>query len=291
MDAKAPVLPSTTTHPSVQAQVGDGFYIQRALPVEGRGPAFLDPFLLLDHAGPTTFGPSTKARGVGPHPHKGFETVTLVYQGDLRHRDSAGNTGQLGVGDVQWMTAGAGIVHEELHGPTLTQQGGTLEMVQLWINLPARDKSVAPHYRDLRAQSFPTIPLTEAGTNYVRLVAGVWEGYTGPAHTYTPLTLADLYLEPGLETKISLDRKWHTGLYVLRGGVSVNGESVAEHGLATVRDEGEVTVKAFAESHLLLLSGLPIAEPIAISGPFVMNTEDEVRTARREFADGLYGKL
>lgn len=291
MDTKAPVLPSTSVHPSAHAQVGDGFYVQRALPIKGRGLAGLDPFLLLDHAGPTTFGPVASPRGVGPHPHKGFETVTLLYRGDLRHRDSAGNSGLLGVGDVQWMTAGNGIVHEELHGPGLTAEGGSLELVQLWVNLPARDKSVAPHYQNLRAAAFPVIPLTEGGANHVRLVAGVWEGYTGPAKTYTPLTVADVYLEAGLETQIALDKRWNTGVYLLRGGVSVNGQALDRHGIATVHDEAEVTIKAFGESHLLFLSGLPIAEPVASSGPFVMNTEDEVQTAVREYREGLYGTL
>ena len=291
MDTQAPVLPSTVVYPSASAQVGDGFYVQRALPIAGRGLAGLDPFLLLDHAPPTTFGPAATPRGVGPHPHRGFETVTLLYRGDLRHRDSAGNAGLLGVGDVQWMTAGSGSVHEELHGPLLTREGGALELVQLWVNLPARDKGAPPHYQNLRAGTFPVVPLTEAGGNYVRLVAGVWEGFTGPAKTYTPLTVADVYLDAGVETAIALDERWHTGVYLLEGGIEVNGQAVDRHGVATVRDEREVAIKAFAKTHLLFLSGLPIAEPIAHSGPFVMNTEEEVRIAAREYREGLYGAL
>lgn len=291
MDVTAPVLPSTTVHPSTRERAGDGSAVQRALPLPGRGLAGLDPFLLLDHVPPATFGPAASPRGAGPHPHKGCETVTLLYQGDLRHRDSAGNAGRLDAGDVQWVTAGNGVVREESHGPRLTAQGGVLELVRLWVNLPARHKRAPPRHTDLRAASFPLIPLTTAGANFVRLVAGAWEGYTGPARTHTPLTVADVYLEAGIETTVALDAHWHTGIYLMSGGVEVDGQGVERYGIATVRDETRVRIKAFAASHVLFLSGLPIGEPIASSGPFVMNTEEEVRVALREHGEGLYGRL
>ena len=283
--------PSTRIHASQPAQVGDGFFINRALPIARQGLEAMEPFLMLDHAGPTTFGPTAKPRGVDVHPHKGFQTVTLAYQGDLVHRDSAGNRGELAPGDVQWMTAGRGIVHEEKHGPDLTRNGGVSEMVQLWINLPAADKSVAPHYTDFKAEVFPVIPLGGEGSNFVRLVAGRWDTYRGPAKTYSPLTLADLYLDPGSRTTITLDPAWNTAIYALSGTAIVNGHTLGPNFIAQLTAEPRVDITVEATAHLLLLSAEPIGEPIASYGPFVMNTEDELRIAMREFQEGKMGTL
>lgn len=291
MDTQAPILPSTTVYPTQAAQVGDGFFIQRAIPLQGKGIAAMEPFLMLDHAGPTLFGPTDTPRGVDVHPHKGFQTVTLAYQGDLIHRDSAGNKGHLEPGDVQWMTAGNGIVHEEKHGPELSSKGGYSEMIQLWVNLPAKDKSVKPHYADIKADMFPIIPLQGSGMNHVRLIAGKWEAYTGPAETYTPLTLADIYLEEGVETTISLDPQWHTGIYILDGGALVNGKQMSKHFIATVEDEKAVVIKATAQTHLLFMSAQPLNEPIASYGPFVMNTNEEINEAIAMYNRGEMGAL
>jgi redox-sensitive bicupin YhaK (pirin superfamily) len=271
MDKRAPVIPSTIIYPTQAAQVGDGFFIQRAIPIQGKDISAMEPFLMLDHAGPTLFSPTDTPRGVDVHPHKGFQTVTLAYQGDLVHRDSAGNKGHLHPGDVQWMTAGNGIVHEEKHGPELSKKGGYSEMIQLWINLPAKDKGVEPHYTDFKADIFPVIPLAEQGMN--------------------PLTLADVYLEPGLETAISLDPSWHTGLYVLRGDVIINGRPVDKHSIARIYDEKEVILKANASTHILFMSAKPIAEPIASYGPFVMNTQAEIKEAIAIYNRGEMGAL
>lgn len=291
MDTQAPILPSTTVHPTQAAQVGDGFFIQRAIPIQGKGIAAMEPFLMLDHAGPTLFGPTDTPRGVDVHPHKGFQTVTLAYKGDLIHRDSAGNKGHLQPGDVQWMTAGNGIVHEEKHGPELSSKGGYSEMIQLWVNLPAKDKGVEPHYADIKADMFPIVPLEGSGMNHVRLVAGRWGNQNGPAETYTPLTLADIYLEPGIETTIKLDPKWHTALYILDGGAIINGNQVGKHFIARVNDEKEVVVKATSKSHLLFMSAEPIAEPIASYGPFVMNTNAEIQESIAMYNRGEMGTL
>ena len=292
MDKPTPTPASTRVFAAAPARVGDGFAVHRALPLRGHDdPHALEPFLLLDHAGPTTYGPAATPRGVGAHPHRGFETVTLAYQGDLAHRDSAGNGGVLNPGDVQWMTAGRGVVHEEKHGPELSRHGGTLEMVQLWINVPKRHKREAPRYVDYRASEFPVLPLGAGGSNFVRLVAGRWGRYVGPAKPYTPLTIADLYLEAGAEFDVTLDAAWNSALYPLEGAADINRTRVASRFIATLTGADRVSVRAATDCHLLLLSGEPIGEPIAARGPFVMSTEDELTEAMAGFQRGEYGQL
>ena len=275
------------------AQVGDGFFVMRALPLTGESLEGLEPFLILDHAPPRSFGPTKVRRGVGEHPHRGFQTVTLVYEGDLKHRDSAGNKGVLKAGDVQWMHAGSGLVHEELHGDELTENGGRLEMIQLWINLPAAVKMSPPTYADIRAADFPVVPLAKSGANYVRLIAGRWGAYLGPAKTASPLTLADLYLEPDTETTISLDPAWNTGLYLRVGALNVNGKQLGQHFMARLRGHGELVLRNSGPKAVraLFLSGKRLLEPIAAQGPFVMNTQAEVAQAVRDFQAGLLGRL
>ena len=286
-----PNTPKVTTYPSQPARVGDGFVINRAIPLQGLGLEAMEPFLMLDHAGPTTYGPTHKARGVDVHPHKGFQTVTLAYQGDLVHRDSAGNRGELSPGDVQWMTAGRGIVHEEKHGPELTRNGGVSEMIQLWINLPADDKHVAPHYTDYKSDVFPVIPLGGEGSNFLRLIAGKWDTYTGPASTYSPLTLADFYLDAGSVTTFNVDPTWNTALYALIGSATINGRAVGPNQIIKLDAIKEVKIVVTAACHLLLMSGHPLGEPIASYGPFVMNNQDELRVAIAEYQEGKMGTL
>lgn len=272
------------------AQVGDGFTIRRPMP--GNGIEAINPFLMLDHAGPTRVEPSDKARGVDEHPHKGFETVTVVLQGEIAHRDSAGHSGLLGAGGVQWMTAGSGVVHEEKHGPEVTRNGGTVEMVQLWVNLPARHKGEAPGYQDIDAESIPTVELPE-GNGTARVIAGQLHGTEGPARTFTPVTLLDITLQSGAKVSIPRPEGHTTGVYTLRGAVEVaEGEVVRESEMAGYDLEGtKITLHALQESRLLLIGGEPIDEPVAAYGPFVMNTMDEIREAMSEYRSGKMGHL
>ncbi len=275
---------------SSPAQVGDGFTIRRPMP--GNGIEGINPFLMFDHAGPTTVGPSERALGVDEHPHKGFETVTVVLQGEIAHRDSAGHSGLLGPGGVQWMTAGSGLVHEEKYGPNVTRNGGTIEMVQLWVNLPARHKGEAPGYQDIEADRIPTVELPEGGGS-ARVIAGELQGTEGPARTFTPVTLLEITLQSGARVSIPRPEGHTTGVYALRGAVEVaEGEVVREGEMAGYGVEGtRITLHALEESRLLLIGGEPIDEPVAAYGPFVMNTMDEIREAMSDYRSGKMGHL
>ncbi|MBB3232734.1 pirin family protein [Halomonas stenophila] len=272
--------------------VGDGFPVRSLFTYDRMGAEHLSPFLMLDHAGPHTFKPARRPRGVGQHLHRGFETVTLVYEGELEHRDSTGSGGKIGEGDVQWMTAGAGILHEEFHSRAFTERGGRLEMVQLWVNLPARDKDTPPAYQTLLDADIPSVPLDdEAGR--VRVVAGNYLGHAGPASTFTPINLWDLRLASGRDAVLPVPDGHTTLLVVLEGTVQVNGETV-------VRDEAVVSFERHGEelhleanngAKLLLLSGVPIEEPVVGHGPFVMNSVEEIHQAFADFQRGKYGAL
>jgi redox-sensitive bicupin YhaK (pirin superfamily) len=257
-----------------------------------RDAPLMSPFLLLDYAPPAEFAPSLgEPRGVGEHPHRGFETVTIAYQGEIEHRDSGGHHGRIGPGDVQWMTAAAGVVHEEKHGLEFTRKGGTMEMVQLWVNLPARLKMSPPAYQDILDRNIPKVPLP-GGAGTARVIAGELAGVRGPARTFTPIDLWDLRLTGG-ETELRLPAGHRTALLVLRGEVRLNGtHTVEEAELAVVSREGErVSLQAEGEATVLLLSGEPIDEPVAGYGPFVMNTREEIRQAIRDFQEGRMGAL
>ena len=271
---------------SQPSQVGDGFTIRRPLP--NHGLKQLSPFLLLDHAGPTEVPPSDYQRGVDEHPHRGFETVTIVYSGAVEHRDSAGHSGHIGPGGVQWMTAGAGVVHEEKHGHAFSQQGGTLEMIQLWVNLPKAHKMTRPRYQEITA---PQIPVVDAPGSSVRVIAGTYQEHTGPAQTFTDLTLLDLRLEAGASLEMPLSKNHNTGVYVLRGDVRTNGTAVGEAELAVFEHGQTLHLKASADSTVLLLSGAPIREPVASYGPFVMNNSQELMQAVRDYEEGKMGTL
>jgi len=272
-----------------QHWVGDGFPV-RSLFSYGGGNEF-DPFLLLDYAGPHEFGPNHAKRGVGEHPHKGFETVTILYQGELEHGDSSGGHGTIGPGDVQWMTAASGIVHEEFHSRRFAKEGGMLEMVQLWVNLPAKDKASPPKYQDLRDDQFPRVTLSNnAGT--VRVIAGEFMGQTGPASTFTPVNTWDLQLTEQGKVEIQVT-DGHTCVFIVQDGeVIINGERVKTVELVQFEREGSlVTLEAESQSRILALSGQPIGEPVAGQGPFVMNTPDEIREAVHEYQAGKMGHL
>ncbi|MDH4555412.1 pirin family protein [Pseudomonas sp. BN417] len=271
--------------------VGDGFPVRTLFSYDSLGK-HISPFLLLDYAGPANFAPAERPRGVGQHPHRGFETVTIVYQGELEHRDSTGAGGRIGPGDVQWMTAASGILHEEFHSEAFTRSGGTLEMVQLWVNLPARDKLAAPGYQTLLDADIPTLPLPEEAGS-LRLIAGEFAGRQGPARTFTDMDVWDIRLNPGKPVNLGLEPGRNTALVVLRGTLLVNGaELVREGQLALFEPEGdELLLEANNEALVLLLSGEPIDEPIVGYGPFVMNSQAEIRQAIEAFRAGEFGRM
>jgi redox-sensitive bicupin YhaK (pirin superfamily) len=274
--------------------VGDGFPVRGAFGNRAFTPE-VSPFLLLDFAGPAEFPPSEEPRGVGQHPHRGFETVTIVYQGEVEHRDSAGNAGAIGPGDVQWMTAASGVLHEEKHGREFTRRGGVLEMAQLWVNLPASAKMSPPRYQTILDRDVPAVPLPggSGGAGIVRVIAGDFQGTRGPARTVTPVSVWDLRLKAGGRAVLTLPDGFTTIFYVAHGGVVVNGSRAAgERDTVLFSQPGEqVEVEARLDSTLLVLSGEPIREPIASYGPFVMNTQEEIRQAIADFQAGRMGSL
>lgn len=271
--------------------VGNGFPVRTLFTYDQFG-RHLSPFLMLDYAGPMDFKPAVRPRGVGQHPHRGFETVTIVYQGELQHRDSTGSGGRIGPGDVQWMTAASGILHEEFHSEAFTRDGGTLEMVQLWVNLPAKDKMVAPRYQTVLNDDIPSVPLA-GGAGRVRVIAGDFYGSQGPAQTFTPIDVWDVRLNQGGMTELSVADGRTFALVVLRGTVLVNGQTVAREAQMVMLDRSGtyVTLEANSDAVLLVLSGEPIDEPIVGYGPFVMNTEAEIQQAIQDFNSGRFGQL
>ncbi|HEY8189310.1 MAG TPA: pirin family protein [Micavibrio sp.] len=268
--------------------VGDGFPVNSMFSYHSHG-AEISPFLLLDYAGPADFQPSDQPRGVEKHPHRGFETVTIVYNGEVEHKDNAGNSGKIGPGDVQWMTAARGILHEEMHSIDFTRKGGTLEMIQLWVNLPAKDKMTAPGYQEILNKDIPTVSMPD-NAGATRVIAGDYNGQRGAARTFTPLNLWDIRLNGGGKIVLSLPQEHNAMLLVLSGSVEVNGDEILNRKeLALFTQEGtEIALEATADSIVLLLSGEPIDEPIAGYGPFVMNTQDEIRQALADYHTGRF---
>ncbi|EKN3739011.1 pirin family protein [Yersinia enterocolitica] len=274
-----------------QHWVGDGFPVRSLFSYQSHGKQ-LSPFLLLDYAGPMDFTPTQHRRGVGQHPHRGFETVTIVYDGEVEHRDSTGKGGVIGPGDVQWMTAGGGILHEEFHSDAFAKRGGAFEMVQLWVNLPAKDKMTAPGYQAIRNETIPQVALPE-GAGSLRVIAGDYAGKNGPANTFSPLNVWDIRLNQGKSAEFSLPDGWNTALIVLRGTVQVNGDAIARDAEMVLLDSAgsNVTIEANNDAVLLLLSGEPIDEPIIGYGPFVMNTQEQIAEAIADFNSGRFGSM
>lgn len=271
--------------------VGDGFPVRSLFSHASHGD-HLSPFLLLDYAGPQHFAPARHQRGVGTHPHRGFETVTIVYAGEVEHRDSTGNGGVIGPGDVQWMTAASGILHNEFHSEAFARKGGTLEMVQLWVNLPARDKNAAPGYQNLSRADIPVVELAD-GAGQLRVIAGNHDGRQGPARSFTPIELWDLRLRPGSTTTLTLPEGHTAAVVVLKGTVQVNGEAIAREAEFALLDRtgGEITLEANNDVSLLILGGAPIDEPVVMHGPFAMNSADEIRQAMTDFQSGKFGTI
>ncbi|MDO5611582.1 MAG: pirin family protein [Pseudomonadota bacterium] len=273
--------------------VGDGFPVHGMFGYSGPDVPTRSPFLLLDYAAPVEFKPNEGyRRGVGQHPHRGFETVTIVYEGEVEHRDSTGNGGVIGKGDVQWMTAGSGILHEEFHSERYSREGGPFEMVQLWVNLPAKDKMVAPGYQVIIDKTIPAVPLPD-GAGIVRVIAGNLQGFEGPANTFSPMNVWDVRLNASKKVSLPQEPGWTAMVVVLEGTVEVNGDSVLRPAeMATLSAEGgDITLEASGDAKVLLLAGEPIDEPVVGYGPFVMNTQAEIAEAIRDFNSGKFGQM
>lgn len=278
------------TAPS-QHWVGNGFPVRSLFSYQTHGEQ-LSPFLLLDYAGPHHFPAGTEKRGVGEHPHRGFETVTVVYSGQVEHRDSTGRGGVIGPGDVQWMTAGSGILHEEFHAEPFTRRGGELKMIQLWVNLPAKDKMTPPGYQSITADAIPDRDLPN-NAGRVRVIAGRYGDVVGPAHTFSPLNVWDLQLNQGQDVTLQQPDGWSTALVVLEGEIKVNGvESAREGQLVVLSQKGAALhLDASANTKVLLMAGEPLQEPIVGYGPFVMNTKTQIAEAVRDFNSGRFGQI
>jgi redox-sensitive bicupin YhaK (pirin superfamily) len=271
--------------------VGNGFPVRTLFAYPNLGPV-LSPFLLFDYAGPREFPPTDKRLGVGEHPHRGFETVTIVYEGEVEHRDSSGGGGRIGPGDVQWMTAAAGLVHEEFHGRDFARRGGMFEMVQLWVNLRAKDKAAPPGYQSILNSQIPTVTLPN-GQGTVRVIAGEFAGLRGPANTFTPIHVWDLRLTSDQQTDLAVPDNHTTALAVLKGSVRVNGSEAIEAAEVGLFDRAGKTIKveSVRDTTALLLCGEAIDEPIVGQGPFVMNTAQEIRQAIADYQSGKMGHL
>jgi redox-sensitive bicupin YhaK (pirin superfamily) len=272
--------------------VGDGFPVKNLFSYDRLGQA-ISPFLLLDYAAPYHFSRTTQQHGVGSHPHRGFETVTIVYQGEVTHKDSAGGGGTIQSGDVQWMTAGAGLVHEEFHSAEFAQKGGLFEMVQLWVNLPAADKMTAPKYQAIIAKDIPVINF-EQDAGYIRVIAGNYAGHTGPASTHSPVNVWDGELKAEQIQHLHVPVDHNVLLVLLSGEIQLNGtQQVQDSSIVMFAQDGEIDIRveALQDSKFLLLTGQPLNEPIQGYGPFVMNSKDEIIQAFNDFNSGKFGEI
>jgi redox-sensitive bicupin YhaK (pirin superfamily) len=279
---------STTFH-----WVGNGFYVSTYFPSEELEAPRTSPFVLMDYGPPKPFSPLPRGkRGVGWHPHRGFETVTLAWEGAVAHRDNAGHSGIIGPGDVQWMTAGAGIFHEEYHEEGFTRNGGDMHMMQLWVNLPRKAKGAAPNYQPITAAQIPRVEL-EGGA--VRVIAGSYGDAKGPAQTFTPITMLDVTLTKDGRLPVELPRSYNAMAVVAKGRVHAGGKGTksAKAGelLLFAHDGERLDVVADEESHILILAGEPIDEPVVQYGPFVMNSFDEIKQAFEDVQQGGFGPL
>lgn len=269
--------------------VGDGLPVYNTIDYYETG-RFLNPFIMMDYGAPYEFQPHPRPRGVGLHPHRGFETVTIAFQGEITHTDTTGKSDTIYPGDVQWMTAGSGLEHSEMHSDNFTKNGGTLEMLQLWVNLPAKHKMTAPGYQAITHNKIPKVELDKnAGT--VSLIAGEYKNVKGPATTFTPLNLWSIKLNPRAHIDFKFLEGWNTALFVRRGTLNVDGKDAGFKDLVVFSREGQgITVNTDEGSEFVLMSGEPINEPIAAYGPMVMNTQDEIVQAFQDYGKGLFGQ-
>jgi quercetin 2,3-dioxygenase len=270
--------------------VGDGFHVSTYFPSQKLPSERVSPFLLMDYGPPASFAPLADGkRGVGWHPHRGFETVTLAWEGVVAHRDNAGHSGVIGPGDVQWMTAASGIFHEEYHEENFTREGGKMHMMQLWVNLPKKDKTAPPGYQPIPASRIPVIALPGGA---VRVIAGEYGGERGPAKTFTPITMLDVNLSAGARVEVPLPASYNVLAVVAKGRVSAAGRPAGAGELLLFGADGEaIELVASEEAHVIVLAGEPIREPIVQYGPFVMNTVQEIQQAMLDVSRGKFGPI
>jgi redox-sensitive bicupin YhaK (pirin superfamily) len=270
--------------------VGDGFKVRTF--ISSAMWKDMSPFLMLDYIEPTNYLPTEYPRGVDVHPHKGFETVSILWDGALAHEDSSGGKGKLFAGDVQWMTAGSGILHKEFHEEEFSKKGGLLHGAQLWVNLPAKDKSTPPSYQDIRSNNIPEIQLAD-DKGKIRIIAGEMNGVKGPANTFTRINIFDAHVKADASFDLNVVDGDHTTLLVLKGTVLINDDKIAREGEMLIFDNSgeQIHIQTNNDTHLLLLSGEPITEPVASYGPFVMNTQQEIIEAIDDFNAGKFGHL
>jgi quercetin 2,3-dioxygenase len=292
MDSKYKAIRAIIPPPPFH-MVGDGFRVHNFFPSDSLiGMTGMSPFFLLDYGSKWYVPPSDKPRGVGVHPHRGFETVTIAYHGKVAHNDSSGNSGVISEGDVQWMTAGAGVLHKEYHEKEFSRKGGIFQMVQLWVNLPAKYKMTPAKYQPIEKNMMGRVVLND-GRSVVEVVAGEYNGTKGPASTFTPVNLFNAKLEEGSKAGFSFNRQYSTGMLVIEGEVRVNSSKSAPENnfILFDHDRDEIQLEALKKSVILVLSGEPINEPVASSGPFLMNTRDEIKQAYEDLQGGKFGYL
>lgn len=282
------ILPPPAAH-----MVGDGFRVYNFFPSGYNMPEDrMSPFYLLDYNAKMNWSPSATPRGVGVHPHRGFETVTIAYRGKIQHHDSRGNMGIIGVGDIQWMTAGAGILHKEYHEKEFSKTGGEFQMVQLWVNLPAAVKMTKPNYQPILNSEIPKVKLND---NYgiIEVIAGEYNGVKGIAHTFSPINMYNIILEGNATLKFSLPAEFNTGVLVVEGEVTVNNNQIApqDNFILFNNDGEEINLYANKKSILLVLNGKPLNEPIVGYGPFLMNTKQQIIDAYNDLNAGKFGEL
>ena len=270
--------------------VGDGFHVYNLLNPAPELNPYISPFILMDYAAPQHFESTKAKKGVGEHPHRGFETVTLAYQGEVEHRDSSGGGGKIKAGDVQWMTAGKGIVHEEFHSQDFAKSGGTFEMIQLWVNLPKKDKLTKPKYQSIEGQMIPQVDVGRQSK--LRVIAGEFLGHKGPASTFTPIEMYDLDSEKADDFTVHLKEHHNTIILVMRGKLELEGETYSERDILIFDRAGtDIDLSVSDQFKGVILSGEPIDEPMVAHGPFVMNTEEEIITAIKDYQAGRMGNL
>ncbi|WP_277013705.1 pirin family protein [Flavobacterium lindanitolerans] len=279
--------------PPAPHMVGDGFRVHNFIPsAYGLSMQRMSPFIMMDYNSKFYFPPTQELRGVGVHPHRGFETVTIAYKGKVAHHDSAGNSGVIGEGDVQWMTAASGILHKEYHEEQFSKEGGEFQMVQLWVNLPAKDKMSAPKYQGITNDAINKFRLPN-DKGLVEVIAGTYNGISGTASTFTPVNLLNTKLNKGASASFDFPASYNTALLVLEGSIKVNGEDkvATDHFVLFANEGEEFTIEALENAVVLVLGGEPINEPIAAHGPFVMNTQQEIIQAFNDFNIGRFGYL
>jgi redox-sensitive bicupin YhaK (pirin superfamily) len=281
----------TIISPPPPHMVGDGFRVHSIFPGNSIDKKRMSPFFLMDYGSKVDFSPSREPRGVGVHPHAGFETVTIAYHGRIAHHDSAGHSGIIGEGDVQWMTAGSGLLHKEYHEESFSKTGGLFQMVQLWVNLPAAFKKTEPKYQEITNQLMGRYPL-DNGQGYVELIAGEYKGVKGPAFTFTPMHVYNLKLKKGSRIDLNFPAIYNTGMLMIEGSASINDQTAPADHFVLFKNDGEtINIEATEDTIILVLSGEPINEPIAQYGPFLMNTWNEVEQAIMDVNAGKFGVL